>query len=217
MKYVKLILSIFMILGLNFHLYANEEKKLYPSGSVHFIYNKSDEKLDGVSKEFYENGNIKTEFTYEKGKLISEKRYRNDAQIEYEFYLKYTKKHETLRIFHSSGALFRERLLIDGAQEGVERDYYPNGKLKAERNYKKGKKEGVAKGYYKNGRVQGDWLFKNGVPVSATIFFMTGEMHLVHEFKDGKIHGVTKEYDKKGHLKAERHYQNDKLIKRVRK
>lgn len=216
MRYVNSIIAVLLI-SLSVVGYAKEEKKLYPSGKVHFIYNKTAAgKLDGISKEFYESGNIKTEFTYDNGKLMAEKRYRGDGQVEYEFELKKGKKHEILRRFHPSGALFRERLLINGIQEGIERDFYPDGKIKAERTYKHGKKEGSAKGYYKNGRVQGDWIFENGVPVDATIFYLTGEKHLVHEFKDGKIHGVTMEYDKDGSLKAKRYYQNDKLIKRER-
>ncbi len=217
MRYANSIIALLFI-SLTVVGYAEEEKKFYPSGAVHFIYNKSATgKLNGVSKEFYENANIKTEFTYDNGKLMAEKRYRGDGQVEYEFELKNSKKHEILRKFHPSGALFRERLLINGIQEGIERDFYPDGKIKAERAYKNGKKEGSAKGFYRNGKIQGDWIFENGVPVAATIFYLTGEKHLIHEFKDGKIHGVTREYDKNGTLKAERHYNNDKLIKRIRR
>ncbi len=216
MRYVGLFVCVFFA-GLVFNCYAKEEKHLYPSGAIHFIYNKTaDDKLNGISKELYENGNIKTEFVYEQGKLVTEKRYRTDTQIEYEFQLKNGRKEERLKMFHPSGALFRERFLVNGVQEGIEHDYYPDGKIKAERTYKNGKKEGSAKGYFTNGKIQGNWVFKNGEPVAATIFYMTGEMHLVHEFKDGKIHGATREYGKDGQLKAKRFYQNDKLIKRVR-
>ncbi|MDM8546161.1 toxin-antitoxin system YwqK family antitoxin [Candidatus Venteria ishoeyi] len=216
MRYQHVLFSILLLLPLQAVL-AKEEIKKYPSGAVHFIYNYDGNRRHGVSKEFHENNNLKTEFFYEKGKLTAEKRYRQDGQIEYEFTYKRNKKHEVVREFHSSGKLFRERHLVGGIQEGMEKEYAPDGKLKAERTYIGGKKNGSAKGYFRNGRVQGDWTFKNGVPIAATIFYSTGEKYLVHEFSDGKIDGVSKEYNKKGKLQAKRYYKNDKLVKRVRK
>jgi antitoxin component YwqK of YwqJK toxin-antitoxin module len=86
--------------------------------------------------------------------------------------------------------------------------------MKAERNYKNGKKEGSARGYHSNGKLQGDWVFKNGMPTAATIYYRSGEKWLEHRFKEGKLNGITKEYDKEGSLIAERYYKDDKLVER---
>jgi len=212
---IKTLVSI-LLLVIAAHVCAKEEKTLYPSGKIQTLRTYAGNQLHGPSKEYYENGNIKMESYYNRDVLESQKKYRADAQIEYDFLLKGNKKYEALREYHPSGKLFRERQLIDGIQEGLERDYYPDGNVKAERNYKNGKKQGSAKGYYKTGKIQGDWEFKNGVPVAATIFYPSGEKHLVHGFKDGRIHGITLEYDKAGKLIAKRYYEEDKLVKRVR-
>ena len=117
------------------------KKHINPSGSIHFIRTYSANKLNGPSKEFYDDSSseLKRDLFYSKGKLESEKHYRTDGQIEYEMQMKGGNKHEIQRSFHPSGKLFRERQLIDSLQEGMERDYYPDSKIKAARMYQSGK------------------------------------------------------------------------------
>lgn len=168
--------------------------------------------------EKYESGEIKSESIYNsQNKLIAQKKFKLDGKITYEMKMQDNKKIEYVYMYHPSGELFRKRQLIDGTQEGLEIDFYPSGKKKAQRNYEAGKKNGNAKGYYENGNVQGDWEFKDGIPIAAKIFHMSGDLYLVHEFKNGKIHGKTKEFSSDGSLKAIRHYKNDKMIRRERK
>jgi len=211
------VLCLLLLTGLcQTSLAAKKEDTTYSNGKPQMTYAYQDDKLNGLSREFYENGDLKVESEYKMDKLVAQKKYRSDGKIEYDLKMKADRKYELTREFHPSGKLFRERRLVNGKRVGIEKEYYPSGKIKAERTYKKGKKQGSAKGYYENGKVQGDWQFKNGAPIAATIFYPSGEKHLIHEFENGRIHGVTKEYSKKGKLKAKRHYQHDKLIKRVR-
>jgi len=214
---IKYILPVIIFFGVSQLSFAKKEDSFYNDGQAQFVYSYKDNKLHGITREYYPSGELKVESSYEEGQLLNEKYYRLDGQIEYNLIIKDGVRYETLRKFHPSGKLFRKRHLVNGKQSGLEKEYYPTGKIKAERTYKNGKKQGMAKGYYDNGQVQGAWEFDKGVPVAATIFYPSGEKHLVHEFKNGRIHGITKEYDKKGRLKARRHYKNDRLIKRVRK
>lgn len=169
-----------------------------------------------VKKEFYDNGELKSESTYVGDSLKAQKRYRQDGQVEYEMHMDGNKKIETEYSYHSGGELFRSRPRVNGAIQGLEKDYYPSGKIKAQRNYVDGKKNGNAKGFYENGQVQGDWEFKDGVPVAATIYHPNGKVNLEHQFENGRLNGLTKEYDAKGKLIAKRYYDDDKLTKRER-
>ncbi len=175
--------------------------------------------MHGLTKEFYETGELKAEHTYKSGKLIAQKKFRRNGSLEYE--MKYNKegnKIETQIEYYQTSELFRQRNLINGKREGLEIEYYRNGQKKAERNYKNGRKEGSAKGFHINGNVQGDWIFEHGEPAMATIFYSTGEKWLLHTDFDrkGMLNGVTKEYNKEGQLMALRYYENNGMIKRRR-
>lgn len=199
-------------------VHSREEKSYYDNGSVHFVYHYVDEKLEGVTKEYYDSGELKAEIVYKQGKVESQKEFLKNGRLERETRYLDDKKHETRIEYYSTGELFRERQLIDGILEGIEKEYYQNGKLKAERNYQNGKRHGSAVGYYANGNLKGDWEFDAGVPVKATIFFSSGEKWLEHtDFdKEGRLNGISKEYDKKGNFVAKRYYKDDIMIKRER-
>lgn len=194
------------------------KKEYYEGGILHFEKSYLDDQLDGPYREYYETSEVKSEKTYDKGKLSFQRDYRANGQLEYEMkYDSKSNKLETQIEYYSTGELHNERVLLNGKREGLEVEYYQNGQKKAERNYKGGKKHGNAKGYYNNGNLQGDWEFEEGLPIAATIYYRTGEKWLVHHFDNGKLNGVTKEYDKNGNLMAERIYQNDQLVERKRK
>lgn len=197
---------------------AQETKKYYESGPLQFEYKYLNKKLHGLTKEYYETGELKAEHIYKSSKLIAQKKFRRNGNLEHEMKYEDGNKIETQIEYYQTSELFRQRTLVNGKREGLEIEYYRNGQKKAERNYKNGKKEGSAKGYHINGNVQGDWIFENGEPVMATIFYSTGEKWLLHtDFnKKGMLNGVTKEYNKEGKLMALRYYENNDMVKRRR-
>ena len=192
--------------------------KRYESGAVQFEYSYRGGKLHGITKEYYETGEVKTEEHYKMGNLIAKKEFRRDGKPTYDMKLEDGKKMATQLQYYPTGELFRERALMDGLRHGLEIDYYRDGAKKAERNYLDGKKEGSAKGFHSNGNVQGDWIFENGEPIFATINYRGGQKWLVHSDFDekGRLNGITKEYDKQGSLMAVRYYENNDMVKRVR-
>ncbi len=211
-----LLFAIILVLSVTAH--SETVKKFYESGAVHFEYNYLNGKLQGKSKEYYETSEIKSEYIYRSGKLIAKKDYRHNGDLQYELKYENGIKYETEIHYYATGELFRQRTLVNGKREGLEIDFYRSGQKKAERNYINGKKEGSAKGFHINGKVQGDWIFENGEPVSATIFYSTGDIWLIHEDFDerGRLNGVSKEYDKEGNLMALRYYKNNDMVKRKR-
>ena len=217
-SYKRVLFAVMLTLSVTAQSQQPTEKR-YESGAlqIQYSYNRSG-KLHGITKEYYETGELKTEEHYKMGNLIAKKEFRRDGKPVYEMKLEDGKRQETQLQYYTTGELFRERALIDGLRHGLEIDYYRDGAKKAERNYINGKKEGSAKGFHNNGKVQGDWIFENGEPVLATIFYRNGQQWLLHtDFDDkGRLNGVTKEYDKQGSLMAVRYYNNNDMIKRVR-
>ncbi|HDN26259.1 MAG TPA: hypothetical protein ENG03_04035 [Thioploca sp.] len=102
--------------------------------------------------------------------------------------------------YYATGELFCQRTLVNGLREGLEVE------TKAERNYQNGKKVGSAKVFHSNDQLQGDWIFANGKPVSATIFYCSGEKWLVHtDFDDkGRLNGSVKSMINNDMVKRER-------------
>ena len=218
MKIVLLTLLLLIAPTTDLLAQAKESATYYESGALHFEYSYLNGELHGTTREYYETGELKAEHVYQNGQLISKKEYHRNGDLEYEMKYEDGHKIETQIEYYQTGQLFRQRSFLDGNRHGLEIEFYRNGQKKAERNYKYGKKEGSAKGYHSNGKLQGDWIFKNDEPVSATIYYNTGEKWLVHtQFdKDGRLNGVSKEYDKAGNLIAKRYYKDDQLIQRKR-
>jgi len=210
---------VLMILVFSVAVQSEEtQKKYYDSGAVQFEYNYRNGRLHGLTKEFYESGAIKTESTYKSNKLIAQKQFNRNGDSEYELKYERNRKIEATKSYYPTGELFRKRTLVNGKITGFEIDYYKDGNKKAERHYIKGIKQGSAKGFHYNGNVQGDWLFQNGEPIAADIFYRNGAIWLEHKyFNDkGQLHGVSKEYDKQGTLVALRYYEENEMVKRTK-
>ncbi|MEN8216544.1 MAG: toxin-antitoxin system YwqK family antitoxin [Pseudomonadota bacterium] len=210
------LLAILLVLSVTAVSQVTEE--YYESGALQFEYSYRNGKLHGLTKEYYETGELKAESDYRADKLVAQKIFRRDGNLEYELKSKDGQKIETRKMYYPTGELSREQSFVNGKLEGLEFDYYQDGQKKAERHYVNGQRDGSAKGYHMNGKVQGDWLFQNGNPVSATLFYSTGEKWLVHtDFdKKGRLNGTSKEYDKKGTLMALRYYEENEMVKRRR-
>jgi len=214
-----IVLAIMLVMSMMTSAQQEEEtEKYYESGVLQFQYSYRKGKLHGITKEYYETGELRAEYNYKTGQLIAKKTFRRNGDLEYELKYEDGNKYETQIEYYTTGELFRQRTLVNGKREGLEIEFYRNGQKKAERNYVSGKKEGSAKGYHINGNLQGDWLFKNGEPFSATLYYSTGEKWLVHtDFNEkGRLNGSSKEYAKEGNLMAIRYYEDDQMVKRRR-
>ena len=80
---------------------------------------------------------------------------------------------EIRKLYHESGALWREIPYENGKKCGVEKYYHESGALWREIPYENGEKHGIAKTYYES-----------------------GPLHWVTPYVNGKIHGIKKVYVK---------------------
>jgi antitoxin component YwqK of YwqJK toxin-antitoxin module len=125
----------------------------------------------GVWREFYSGGKLKTETVYRNGKkqgleitwynggCVKEERFYNNGILDgpVTFYGRNCKI-EFMESFKN------------GVKEGLEIAYHPNGRIKAEGNYKKGNLDGVYKVYNKNGEFSFESRTTTG-PVDFTANF----------------------------------------------
>lgn len=136
-------------------------RKYYKAGTLLL-----EKKLNGgYSKEFYENGNLKTESNYSEGELT-----------------KLWKK------YFETGELEWEASYISSYLQGVYKQYYKNGKLKTRGVNIKGKKEGLEKRYFENGKLAWEGNYEKGEFHGKWKAYNTsGEQTHIHKYKNGKL------------------------------
>ena len=117
--------------------------------------NTSNIKLNGITKEFYENGDLKFEWNYENNQLNGiTKEYHEDGTYS-EWYFKTGKKAIMWE--------YENDIIISGT------GYYPTGEKSVDIGYKNGIQEGITTEYYKTGEKIFEWRFKNGQLKGETI------------------------------------------------
>jgi hypothetical protein len=77
---VLLLATIFILPSLAF---AEVRKEYYPSGKLLYERNYINDKLEGIARNYYENGEYKYIDTYKDGKKINRKAYTEEGQLKF--------------------------------------------------------------------------------------------------------------------------------------
>jgi uncharacterized protein len=130
---------------------------------------------DGLWKEYYLNGQLKSTGMYDAGKRIGDwKFYYSNGQLEQTgSYSKDGKPDGPWTWYYITGELLREESYFNGHRDGYSKEYDPTGYVIAEGEYIEGYEEGIwnysygdhsAVGGYLNGMRHGDWkhYYKDG-------------------------------------------------------
>jgi len=140
----------------------------------------------GKWKEFYSNGNVKSEIEYYHGK-----------------------KHGYYKLYDKNGNLLKVEMYVNDSlvandksvkTHQIIRDYYFNGKIKIEGSYYNGIPDGIRREYDTSGNVVKSYVFDMGMLTFEGIIDFYGRKQ-----------GYCKEYDN-GILIAEGKYVNDKKV-----
>ncbi|MPM06157.1 hypothetical protein SDC9_52453 [bioreactor metagenome] len=141
----------------------------------------------GLWKDFYDNGKLKSEVTY-----------LND------------KKNGYLKKYDSTGTLLSiEKYINDEPAQFAEelkeyeirRDYYSSGKVKVEGSYYKNKPDGIRREYDSTGNIVKGYVFGGGIMLGEGIIDPAG-----------KKQGPWKEYYETGELMASGTYKNNERV-----
>ena len=109
---------------------------------------------DGPYQNYYANGKIKDEGTYENG------------------------KQEGLYKYYYETGEVAEWVYKDGQRHGPHKCYFESGMLKAEGTYKDGQLEGLYRHYYENGSIKLIETFKDGTTIDHKAYDMNGDPDL---------------------------------------
>lgn len=162
---------------------------------------------DGIVKEYYESGKLKSEWNYKNGKLEGIcKTYYESGELMFKYNYKEGKQDGITRSYYRNGRLKYEYKYRDGKLEGTIKKYYRNGKLAFEWNYKDGKREGITKSYYRSGSQRAEWNYgDNRLDGITRIYYENGGIQYIDTYKNGqKVN--RKAYDSKGKLEFDQDY-----------
>ena len=159
----------------------------------YFTFNK-DELLDGESRQYYEEGDIKSISPFKNnvadGVFIS---------------------------YYQNGNIKEKHIYKNGNKEGEGIFYYENGKLEEKYFMKNGKLDGEAINYFEDGKIRNKSIFKDGVLLEEEIYkdneirkntFKNGEIVQQDIYSKNKILKAKKFLLENGKMKIISYYEN---------
>jgi antitoxin component YwqK of YwqJK toxin-antitoxin module len=176
----------------------------------------------GVWKEYYDDGNIKSEGEYEDDLKIKEwKYYYPSGKIEQRGSFLKGKLTGTWRWYFENGRLLREEVYRNGLEDGISLEYGNEGDTLAYGEYLDGEKEGIwlirsgdilMKGNYQSGQKNGLWQYifldgtirfsgnyTQGFPDGKHSYYHTnGKIQQEGRYKMGKKDGDWRKFDENG-------------------
>ena len=165
---------------------------------------------DGIIKEYYENGRVKTIRTYKQGvpEGISQFYYDNGDPM---FTHNYSNgnKDGLSRWYYRNGMVKYEYEYKGGLLDGMIYKYYQSGKLAAAWTYRNGKREGTTTSYNRDGSIKAEWNYRSDtLDGISRIFYDSGGIQYIDTYRTGrKIN--RKAYDNRGKLAFAQDYPLD--------
>lgn len=152
-----------------------------------------------VRKEYWDNGNLKTELRYENGMLNGQCVWywpNGKPQIQV------TYRNDTIdglyRRWYENGNLSEEKQYKDGVCDGVYKEYSLRGIVVSEGNYVNGKLNGEYHRWYENGQVFQEGQFTDDMmDGSWMVFYEDGNLAAMADFDKGA--GVQTSYERSGY------------------
>ena len=140
-------------------------KEYFESGMLYF-----EKKLGGgYAKEYFENGNLKSEGNYFETELTGNwKQYFETGELEWEVEYAFSYPEGIYKQYYKNGQLKIEGINKKGKKEGLEKRYFEDGKLEWEGRYTKGVFDGKWKGYDASGKQNHNHKYKKGALLSGS-------------------------------------------------
>lgn len=189
-----------------------------------------------VDKEYYPNGNIKSEITFKhdkkNGKAIY---YYNNGNINIQCHYKNDNLDGLYKKFNPNGTLIEATHYTDGLKNGSSVTYYDNGKIAIQMNFSNDIPDGEYKEYFENGQLKikgqyengfyhGHWEyydfnglqvgkadFEKGSGVQTSFYYGTQKVRITIEFEKNQKNGKETYFDKSGQIVKIIHYVNGKI------
>lgn len=189
-----------------------EDKLVYRSDLVYEI--NKDKPFDGVSKEFFYNGQLKIQVSYKKGKRHGDyKEYHSNGQLKESGLYKENKRVGLNEVYYEDGQIqIKKTFNQDGFYNGLVESFFSNGQLEFSGEYVEGIPKGTHTFFYSNGQMNGFREFKDGKVLDGKYewFYENGSLKGIERYKNGMLDGLVEYFDLKGKTEERINYQNGK-------
>ena len=189
-----------------------ETKAFYNNGIVHYEVNYKNNKADGPYKKFNKEGVLTEEVTYKEGLYDGALRqYASNGLLEYEKTYKAGVLNGLYKEYFFCGGLYAEGFYTEDKLQGSLKKYYANGVLQAENNYDKNEMIGLQKYYYPNGSLESEFTITNGENAKVTYYFPNGNIKSKISIVNQQKEGECLFYHSNNTLKESSFFKKDKL------
>lgn len=151
-----------------------------------------EEVVDGLIKDYYDNGNLSSEINYEKGK-----------------------KQGLYRAYYEDGHLWVEGNYDDDLKNHIFTIYNQDGTMQSQTSYLMGFKNGDQKRYSLGEILDNVIVYENGFKIWEKNYDSNGNLKSEIPFLNNQLHGISKIYNENGKVIAELEYKNGKRVNPV--
>ena len=196
-------------------LLDGESREYYEEGDIKSIFPFKNNIPDGVFISYYQNGNIKEKHTYKNGNEEGEGLfYYQNGNIGQNSFLLNGKLVTEVFEYYPNGNMKTKAHYIDGKLNGELIIYYENGNIKEKTFTIDEKLSGDAFEYYPSGKLRNKSFFKNGKREGESLtYYENGKLKKKILYKNGVRNGEAAEYYESGIIKQKAYFINDKLEK----
>ncbi|WP_276167949.1 toxin-antitoxin system YwqK family antitoxin [Zobellia alginiliquefaciens] len=188
-------------------------KEFYKDGTIKSTINYKEGKRHGDLLVYYDNGNLA-----KKGEIIKDTItigmwqwfYKNkQLKIEGAFDIQGNQK-DIWKTFYEDGS----KMSIANFPDGSHLKYHKDGTtIKEKGSYKKGERQGQWKSYYKSGILKYDSKYENGRKYGIQQkFYDNGQLEQIADYVNGEPHAELKNYSDDGKLESLFFYNNGEII-----
>ena len=182
---------------------------LYVRSCLMFEESYKDDKLDGISTIWHQNGQKKSEINYKDGKREGKSTSWYPAgEIQQEINYINGEKEGLAISWYPNGQKKSEAIYSNN--NFIETSWYNNGKLLSETNYFNGKKNGKSIAWYKNNQKKSDKNYKNNVREGKEFnWYQNGQQKSENDYKNGKKEGLSIVWYSSGQIRLETNYHSN--------
>jgi antitoxin component YwqK of YwqJK toxin-antitoxin module len=166
----------------------------------------------GLVDTHYDNGQIKTQYSYRDSKLYGEfKEWNEIGQLMRQKSYKHGKLEGEWKEWNENGQLKLLKSYKDGKLEGEWKEWFDNGQSSLIYNYKNGEQDGTRTEWYENGKFKQKYFRKNSKVDGEWIeWYENGQLKSQYFYIDGKREGMWKSMYENGQLKSQYFYKDGK-------
>lgn len=166
---------------------------------------------NGIWTKYYDNGIKLEEKEFEPGKInhISQKEWYENGNQKSEIYYKDGKENGHFKFWYENGNLNSESDRTDGQMNGMLKEFYANGNPKSEKTYIFNKEEGEETRWYENGKKERTLNYINGKKDGMfTRWWENGNLNTEGFYKDDESDSTWTYYSENGTFDRQKIYIN---------